>query len=115
MTILELVAISLMVLGSVFTLLAAIGIVRMPDLYCRLSATSKAAPFGVGLILAGTVLVVGEVSFSLQAAAVAIFITITSPVAAHAVARAVFRTDTSANIESPSIALDSKVDSSEDE
>ena len=91
MTTLELIALVLMVVGSLFTLLAAVGVVRMPDIYCRLSATSKAAPFGVGLVLAGTTLVIGEASFALQAAAVAVFVAITSPVAAHALARAVHR------------------------
>ena len=66
-----------MVVGSLFTLLAAVGVVRMPDLYCRLSATSKAAPFGVGLVLAGTALVVGQTGLALQAAAVAVFVAIT--------------------------------------
>ena len=92
MTALEWVALALMVVESLFTLLAAVGVVRMPDILSRLSATSKAAPFGVALVLAGTVLVVGQVSFALQAAAVAAFVAITSPVAAHALARAAYRT-----------------------
>ena len=91
MTLTEIASLALMIAGASFTLLAAIGVVRMPDLYCRLSATSKAAPFGIVLVLAGTALVVREISFALQAVAVAVFVAITSPVAAHAVARAVYR------------------------
>ena len=103
MTALEIVSLSLMVVGSLFTLLAAVGVVRMPDIYCRLSATSKAAPFGVGLVLAGTSLVVGPSSFALEAAAVAAFVAITSPVAAHALARAVHRSRAPGSEGGPSI------------
>lgn len=88
---LEFISLLLLVLGSLFTLLAAVGVVRMPDLYCRLSATSKAAPFGVGLILAGTALALGQASFALQALAVGVFVALTSPVAAHALGRAAHR------------------------
>ncbi len=102
MTALELTALALMIVGSLFTLLAGVGVVRMPDIYCRLSATSKAAPFGVGLVLAGTTLVVGQASFALQAAAVAAFAAITSPVAAHALARAVHRSRAPQSTRGPS-------------
>ena len=96
MKLLEIIAVVLMAAGSLFTLLAAVGVVRLPDVYCRLSATSKAAPFGIGLVLAGTALVFGQTSFALQAAAVSLFLVITAPVAAHALARAAYRTRTPA-------------------
>jgi multicomponent Na+:H+ antiporter subunit G len=96
MNVLEIIAVVLMALGSLFTLLAAVGVVRLPDVYCRLSATSKAAPFGIGLVLVGTALVFDQASFSLQAAAVGLFLVITAPVAAHALARAAYRTSTPA-------------------
>ena len=40
-----------MLVGAVFTLLAAIGIVRLPDLYTRMHAASKAGSVGAGFIL----------------------------------------------------------------
>ena len=40
-----------LVLGAVFTLLAAVGVVRLPDLYTRMHAASKAGAVGGGLIL----------------------------------------------------------------
>jgi len=97
MTALELIALAFLIVGSLFTLLASVGVVRMPDIYCRLSATSKAAPFGVALVLAGTSLVVGELYFALQAAAGSVFIALTSPGAAHALARAVHRSRSTPN------------------
>ena len=91
MTLHDIGAVALMTTGSLFTLLAAVGVVRMPDFYCRLSTTSKAAPFGIGLVLAGAALAFGQVSFAFQAAVVGIFLVATSPVAAHALARAAYR------------------------
>ena len=93
MTPLDFSAAALMTAGALFTLFAAIGVVRLPDFYCRLSATSKAAPFGISLVLAGTALVFGQVEFTLQSAVVALFLILTSPVAAHALARAAYRTN----------------------
>ena len=87
----EILAVAMMATGALFTLLAAIGVVRMPDVYCRLSATSKAAPFGIGLVLLGVALVVGDPSLALQTAAVALFVALTAPVAGHALARAAHR------------------------
>ena len=43
----------LLVLGALFMLLAAVGLVRLPDLYLRMSATSKAATLGASLVLLG--------------------------------------------------------------
>lgn len=88
---LSLLSALLLLLGSAFTLLAAVGVLRLPDVYCRLSATSKAAPFGIGLILGGAALESGDPHFALQALLVGVFLTLTSPVAAHAIARAAHR------------------------
>lgn len=96
MNIIEIIAVVLLIAGALFTLFAAVGVVRLPDVYCRLSATSKAAPFGIGLVLAGSALVFGETSFSIQAFAVGLFLLITAPVAAHALARSAYRTGTPA-------------------
>ena len=45
------IASTLLILGSLFALIAAIGVVRMPDIYCRMHAATKAGAFGVSLIL----------------------------------------------------------------
>ncbi len=41
----------LLLIGSVFSLLAAVGILRLPDLYTRMHAASKAGTMGSGLML----------------------------------------------------------------
>jgi len=96
MSVSEVTAVVLLGIGALFTLLAALSVVRLPDVYCRLTATSKAAPFGIALVLLGTALLVGEPSYALQAAAIGAFVAITSPLAAHALARAAHRSGVAA-------------------
>jgi len=91
MSLFEIAAVALMLTGALFTLLAAVGLVRLPDVYCRLSATSKAAPLGIALVLAGAAMVAPGTSDALQAAVIALFVALTAPVAAHVLARAARR------------------------
>ncbi|MGI8599000.1 MAG: monovalent cation/H(+) antiporter subunit G [Chitinophagaceae bacterium] len=74
--------------GAVFILLAAIGIVRMPDFYLRLSATTKAATLGIGLILISSAVYFQELSVTSRVFAIICFLILTAPVAAHMIGRA---------------------------
>lgn len=74
--------------GALFVLLAAIGIVRMPDLYLRISVTTKAATLGVGLILIGAATYFGEASITTRALAIVFFLLLTAPVGAHLIGKA---------------------------
>ncbi len=76
--------------GAVFTLLAAVGIVRMPDLYLRISVTTKAASLGIGLILFCTALYFKETSVTTKVLAIIFFIFLTAPVSAHLIGRAAY-------------------------
>ena len=89
------VAAALMFVGSAFGLLAALGLLRFPDLFTRLHAAAKAGPVGAGLILLG-------VAFSSQEPFVAVrcvlgiaFLIMVSPISAHLLARASVRTGSS--------------------
>ncbi|MBX2928830.1 MAG: monovalent cation/H(+) antiporter subunit G [Saprospiraceae bacterium] len=75
-------------LGALFILLAAIGIVRMPDLYLRISVTTKAATLGIGLILACCALHFGSVAITSRVVAIIFFMILTAPVGAHLIGRA---------------------------
>ena len=80
-----------LVLGGVFFLfIAAIGVVRMPDLYNRMHATSKAGTLGVGLILLAVAVFYQELSVAARALSALAFIILTAPVAAHALGRAAY-------------------------
>ena len=50
----------LWVAGSAFALLAAVGVLRMPDVFTRMQASTKASTLGVGCLLLGTALQLGD-------------------------------------------------------
>ena len=75
-------------IGAVAILIAAIGILRMPDFYLRLSVTVKAATLGGGLfLLSAAFYFPNEVSVTTKALAIIFFLVLTAPVAAHLIAR----------------------------
>ena len=74
--------------GSLFALLAAIGVLRMPDVFTRMQASTKASTLGLGCLLAGLAIRHPEVSFVVRAASITAFMMLTSAVAAHVIARA---------------------------
>lgn len=75
-------------LGTVFVLLASIGLVRMPDTYLRISVTTKAATLGIGLILISAAFYFKEASVTTRVLAIILFIVLTAPVGAHLIGRA---------------------------
>lgn len=74
-------------IGAAFILMAAIGIVRMPDFYLRVSVTTKAATLGIGLILIGAAIYFKDGSVTSRAVAVILFLLLTAPVGAHMIGR----------------------------
>lgn len=84
----DIIVIILVSLGTLFVLLAAIGLVRMPDLYLRISVTTKAATLGIGLILASAAVFFSETSVTTRILAIIFFILLTAPVGAHLLGRA---------------------------
>ncbi len=91
MTLVEWIAAALLLLGSLLMLLSAVGLLRMPDLYNRLSAASKATSLGAIFLLAGFAVVQLDVSVIGRALATIVFVLVTVPVASHAIARAGYR------------------------
>ena len=81
----------LLVLGALFMLLAAVGLVRLRDLYLRMSATSKAATLGASLVLLGAAVHFGTAAVAGRAVVVVVFLFLTAPVAAHTIGRAGYR------------------------
>lgn len=76
--------------GTFFAVVAAIGIVRFPDLFMRLSATTKASTLGASLILGGVALFFDDAAVTGKIAAIIVFIVLTAPVAAHMLGRAAY-------------------------
>lgn len=87
----EFLASFLILVGSVFCLLAAVGLVRLPDLYMRLQATTKASTLGVGSLAIAVALTFGEVGVTARALLSFAFLLLTAPAGSHAIARAAHR------------------------
>lgn len=78
----------LIVVGALFALVAAIGINRLPDLYTRMHAASKAGTVGSGLLLLAVGLHAGDLATFSRAIAGFFFFILTAPVSAHLLAKA---------------------------
>ncbi|MBU1026891.1 MAG: monovalent cation/H(+) antiporter subunit G [Candidatus Margulisbacteria bacterium] len=74
-------------LGVFFMFFGVLGIIRFPDIYTRLHPAGKAGVAGLLSVFIGLILYAGFSLITLRIILIAIFIVITSPVAAHAIAR----------------------------
>lgn len=86
---LALAADALILLGMIVMTIGVLGFARMPDIYNKLHATSKAVFLGAISLLLATV-ATGDAVIMGRAALIAVFLLLTAPVAAHAVARAAY-------------------------
>lgn len=87
------VALGLAVIGLTFSLSGAVGIVRMPDVYTRIQSSSKNVTMGALPLLLAVVVDQGPVSaYGSRALLVAVLVLVVNPMAAHALARAAYRT-----------------------
>ncbi len=77
----------LLVIGSFFMLVAGMGMLRMPDLFLRMSCSTKAATIGVGTLLFALALYFANLGVTTRALATICFILLTSPVGAHRIGR----------------------------
>ena len=91
----DLLAGILVLVGAIFCFLAAVGMVRFPDLYVRMHAATKAGTLGAGLAMLGVALfgiIDGDLGVVLRAIAAIIFLFLTAPIGAHLLARAAYAT-----------------------
>lgn len=80
----------LLIVGSIFCLVAAVGMLRLPDTLIRMHAATKAGTLGAGCILVAEAVVAAELGTTLKAIAVIVFLLLTAPVAAHLIGRAAY-------------------------
>ncbi len=81
----------LIIIGSTFMLLAAIGIVRMPDVWMRMHCSTKSATLGIGFMqLAVVASFLHDLSVVMRACIIVGFVFQTAPVAAHMLGRAAY-------------------------
>lgn len=81
----------LMVIGALFCLVAAIGIFRMPDLYMRMHAATKAGAFGGSLLVLAAALHFGTPRAAVMAVLIIVFFYFTAPIAAQVFGLAAYR------------------------
>lgn len=80
----------LSLLGALLTLVAAIGMLRLPDFATRMHASTKAGAFGVVLLLIAVALHFGDSVVVARSLAIVVFLLMTAPIAAHVVGRAAY-------------------------
>ncbi|MGL4611428.1 MAG: monovalent cation/H(+) antiporter subunit G [Trueperaceae bacterium] len=78
----------LILLGSFFVFVAGFGLLRMPDLYIRMHAATKAGTLGVGFTVAAVAVFYGTPHTVVVAIVIFFFFLLTAPVGAHILGRA---------------------------
>ena len=81
----------LLIIGAFFAMVAAIGIIRLPDVYSRMHAASKAGTVGSGLMIIALAVTAAGSGTPIRALAGVVFFLITAPIAAHLLARAAYK------------------------
>lgn len=81
----------IMGIGVIFDFFGCIGLIRFPDVYNRLQASTKCVTLGTFSIMLGIFLVTGFSATGIKAVLCGVFILISSPVAAHALAKGAYK------------------------
>jgi len=81
----------LWIVGSAFALVAAVGVLRMPDVFTRMQASTKASTLGLGCLAIGAALHLGDAASAIRLLSIGAFLLLTTPVSAHVIARASYR------------------------
>jgi multicomponent Na+:H+ antiporter subunit G len=87
----ETIGLTLFVIGVLFDLFGCVGLVRLPDVYNRIQASTKCVVLGTTFLLLGTVVWIGTPAVIIKGLLCILFVLITSSTAAHALARAAHR------------------------
>ena len=89
----EIVMSAFIILGTFFILAGSIGVIRLPDVYCRMHAATKSITLGVASVMIAAIVyffVYYGYGFSGKNILAVIFLIITAPAAAHMISRAAY-------------------------
>ncbi|MEK9900161.1 MAG: monovalent cation/H(+) antiporter subunit G [Alphaproteobacteria bacterium] len=86
----DLVAGIVILIGALFSLIASIGLFRLPDIFVRMHAATKAGTLGAGLVLLAIAVDSQDIGVVTRAIAGLVFLLLTAPVAAHLLGRAAY-------------------------
>ena len=85
----------LIFLGAVFATAGTIGVLRMPDTFSRMQASTCVSTLGMLGVMLGSLLyavcVMGSVSAAVKIGVIALMILVTNPIGAHAIAKGAYR------------------------
>ncbi len=98
MEILEYIGMALLLIGGIFLFLGALGIYRMPDVYTRLQAGTKASTLGAMSVILGVGFIQPE--WLVKVIIIVVFIGLANPLSSHALARATYRMGVVPNLKS---------------
>ncbi len=84
----ETISNTLVLIGASFLLLAAMGVLRMPDLLMRMQSASKASTLGIGCVLLAVAFHFPGMSVNIRVITTIAFFFLTAPITAHLVGRA---------------------------
>ena len=85
----------LIAIGVIFALAGTIGLIKMPDTFCRMQASTCIPTLGMLCIMLGAILyaifIMGSVSSAVKIAVIALMIFVTNPIGAHAIAKGAYK------------------------
>lgn len=84
----------LLIGGCFFALAGVVGMIRMPDVFCRMQSSTNIATLGtIGIILGGAVYAFskGSIGMGVKTLIIGVFIILTNPIGGHAICRAAYR------------------------
>lgn len=87
----ETVSIGLLMFGAFYLLIAGAGLLKMPDLFLRMSASTKASTLGISCVLLATGIYFGSATVIVRVLLIIAFMYLTAPISAHMLARAAYR------------------------
>ena len=88
---------ALIVVSLFFALAGVVGMLRMPDTYCRMQSSTNIGTFGVIFVLIGAILYAlfmyeePEVTMAVKIGLLLVFYIVTNPISGHAIAKAAYR------------------------
>ena len=86
----EAISSTFLIIGALFILIAALGVLRFPDLFIRVSASTTASTLGVGFLLLALAVHFNELGITMRSLATAGFLIISAPVAAHLISSSAY-------------------------
>jgi multicomponent Na+:H+ antiporter subunit G len=87
----EFLVLFLLIVGVIFSMIAAVGVLRFPDLYTRLHSASKVGTMGISNIVLAAAIHFNDPGVSVRVILVIAFVLLTAPVAAHMISRAGYK------------------------